>query len=149
MTDFYDMTDLCMWHDWFMRVTWLIHMRDLTHSCVWHDGFMCATRLIHDWDMSCMKETRPWYFIRRITRRWRKPKIKTDRMKIHKPVASPSIRKCPVVRDKMSTKNSTNLPKLNYLRQRLPAWKFTSLLLAHPFESVLRSVTKRRKKKDL
>jgi len=28
-------------------VTWLIHMCDMTHSYVWHDSFICVTWLIH------------------------------------------------------------------------------------------------------
>ena len=34
-----DMTHSCVWHDSFIRVTWLIH--------VWHDSFICVTWLIH------------------------------------------------------------------------------------------------------
>ena len=65
-----DMT-LCVWHDSFMCVTWLIHVCDTTHSyvwretwricmgdtthcvwhdssmCVWHDSFICVT-----WNMT-------------------------------------------------------------------------------------------------
>jgi len=40
-----DMTDLCVWHDSSIHVTWLIymHMCEMTHSYVWHDSFMCVT----------------------------------------------------------------------------------------------------------
>ena len=61
----FDMTHSCVWHDSFIRVTWLIlcvtwltHMSDMTHSCVWHDSlirvnsFMCVTWLIHMCDMT-------------------------------------------------------------------------------------------------
>jgi len=41
-----------LWHDSFMRVTWLIHVCATTHSCVWHDSFMCVTWLIHACDMT-------------------------------------------------------------------------------------------------
>jgi len=35
-------THLCVWHDWFIDETWLIHMRDMTHS---HVCIGCATTL--------------------------------------------------------------------------------------------------------
>jgi len=35
-----DMTHSYVWHDSFIRVTWLIHMCDMTHSYVWHDSFI-------------------------------------------------------------------------------------------------------------
>jgi len=38
---------LYVWHDSFICVTWLIHMRDMTHSYVWHDSFTCVIWLIH------------------------------------------------------------------------------------------------------
>jgi len=40
----------CVWHDSFIRVTWLMHMCDLTHSYVWHESFICMTRP-NDWDL--------------------------------------------------------------------------------------------------
>jgi len=50
-----DVTHSYVWHDSFVRVTWLIHMCDRTHPYVWNDSFMCvwldsctcATWLIH------------------------------------------------------------------------------------------------------
>ena len=50
----HDMTHSCVWHDSFVRVTWLIrtcdmthsYMCDMTHSYVWHDSFICVTWLI-------------------------------------------------------------------------------------------------------
>jgi len=52
-----DMTYSLMWHDafiwvWhnlFMRVTWLIHVCNMTHSCVSHDLFMCVTLVQELW----------------------------------------------------------------------------------------------------
>jgi len=41
-----------MWHDAFIRVTWLIHMCDMTHSDVWHDSSRCVTWLIQMCDMT-------------------------------------------------------------------------------------------------
>jgi len=46
------MTHSYVWHDPFIRVTWLIHMCDMTHSYVWHDSFICVTRPIHTCDMT-------------------------------------------------------------------------------------------------
>jgi len=39
---------------WFscVRETWLIYMRDTTHLYVWHDSFIRVTWLTHMWDMS-------------------------------------------------------------------------------------------------
>jgi len=50
----------CVWHDSFIRVTWLIHtcdmtlvyVRDMTHSYVWYDSFICVTWLFHTGDMT-------------------------------------------------------------------------------------------------
>ena len=39
-------------HDSFICVTWLIHMCDMTHSYVWHDSFICVTWLIRMCDMT-------------------------------------------------------------------------------------------------
>jgi len=41
-----------VWHDPFIRVTWLVHMRDVTHSFVWHAWFICVTWLIHVCNMN-------------------------------------------------------------------------------------------------
>jgi len=41
-----------VWHDSFIRVTWLIHMCDVTHSYVWHDSFIRVTWPIHMCDMT-------------------------------------------------------------------------------------------------
>jgi len=38
---------ICVWHDSFVCVTWLIHMCDMTHLYVWHDSSICVTRRIH------------------------------------------------------------------------------------------------------
>jgi len=46
------MTRSCVWHDSFMRVTWLVHMCDLTHSYVWYDSFICVPWLVYMCDMS-------------------------------------------------------------------------------------------------
>ena len=46
----YGMTHSCVWHDWFMCVTWLIHVCDMTHLCAWCDWFMCVTWLMHVYD---------------------------------------------------------------------------------------------------
>ena len=51
-----DMTSSYVWHDSFIRVTWLIHVCYMTHSYVWHDSFIwhasfiCVTWLIHKCD---------------------------------------------------------------------------------------------------
>ena len=42
----------CVWHDSFIRVTWLIPTLDMTHSYVWHDSFIRVTWLIHTCDMT-------------------------------------------------------------------------------------------------
>ena len=54
-----DMTHSYVWHDSFMRVTWLIHacdilihMFDMTYSYVWRDSFICVTWLIHMCDVT-------------------------------------------------------------------------------------------------
>jgi len=73
LTRSYDTTHSYVWHDSFIRVTWLIHMCDMTHSYVWHDSRWCevrdswvlltcsyaqfdpfirVTRLIHIWDVT-------------------------------------------------------------------------------------------------
>jgi len=54
-----DMTHSRVWHDSFIRVTWIIHMRDMTPSCVWNDSFMCdtcicVTWLIYTWHETCL-----------------------------------------------------------------------------------------------
>jgi len=49
-----DVTRSYVWHDSFMRVTWLIHMCDMTHSFVWHDSFICVLSRIHTWHNSCV-----------------------------------------------------------------------------------------------
>jgi len=41
-----------VWYDWFMCVTWLIHVCDMTYSCVWHDSLTCVIWLIHMCDMT-------------------------------------------------------------------------------------------------
>jgi len=41
------MTHSYAWHDSYIPVTWLIHMRDMTHIYLWHDLFICVTWLIH------------------------------------------------------------------------------------------------------
>ena len=41
------MTHLNVWHDAFIRLTWLIHMCGVTHSYVWHDSCICVPWLIH------------------------------------------------------------------------------------------------------
>jgi len=49
-----------MWHDSFIRATWLIIRCDMTHSYAWHDSsigvtggpFICVTWLIHTCDMA-------------------------------------------------------------------------------------------------
>ena len=46
------MTNLYVWHDSLICVTWLIYMCDMTHSYVWHDSFICVTWLIHMCDMT-------------------------------------------------------------------------------------------------
>jgi len=54
------MTHSYVWHDSFIRVTWLIHTCDMTHSyvcetihsCECHDSFMCVTWLIPICDMT-------------------------------------------------------------------------------------------------
>jgi len=40
-----------VWHDSFIRVTWLIHLCDMTHSHERHDSFICVIPLIHMCDM--------------------------------------------------------------------------------------------------
>ena len=47
-----DMTHSYVRHDWFICVTWLIHMCHVIHSYVWHDSFICVTWLIHMCDMT-------------------------------------------------------------------------------------------------
>jgi len=42
-----DMTHWNVRHDWFIRVTWLMHMCDMTIAHVWHDSCVCVTWLIH------------------------------------------------------------------------------------------------------
>jgi len=42
-------------YDWFICVTWLIHMCDMTHSYVWHDSFIYEPMLI-----CCMSVTNAW-----------------------------------------------------------------------------------------
>jgi len=65
-----DMTHLCvtclrvtwliyMWHDSFLRVTWLIPTCDMTHSYVWHDSFIRVTWLIQMCDMTHSHVTWP------------------------------------------------------------------------------------------
>ena len=49
-----------MWHDSFIRATWLIIRCDMTHSYAWHDSsigvtggpFVCVTWLMHTCDMT-------------------------------------------------------------------------------------------------
>ena len=41
------MSPSCAWHDFFICVTWLIHVRDVTHWCAWHGSFMCVTWILH------------------------------------------------------------------------------------------------------
>jgi len=52
-------TYLCVWHAWFICVSWLIHIWDMTHSYmrrgrlnseVRRDSFTCETCLIHTWN---------------------------------------------------------------------------------------------------
>jgi len=47
-----DTTHSNVWHDSFICVTWLVHMRDMTHSYAWHDSFICVTWLIQVRDMT-------------------------------------------------------------------------------------------------
>jgi len=47
-----DMTHLCVWHDSFIYVTWLIFICDLTHLYMWHDSSICVTWLIYICDMT-------------------------------------------------------------------------------------------------
>ena len=51
-----DRTHSYVWHDSFICVTCLIHMRDKTHSYVWHDSCICVTWPIHmcDKPYSCV-----------------------------------------------------------------------------------------------
>jgi len=42
-----DMTQLYVWNDSFICVTWLIHMCDMTHSCVWCGSFICVRDMTH------------------------------------------------------------------------------------------------------
>jgi len=74
---------VCVWHDSFIRVTWLIQVRiwrgwgwdwgglrvcitwpihvcDVTHSCVRRDSFMCATWLIHVRIWRGIVQAGPW-----------------------------------------------------------------------------------------
>jgi len=44
----WDMTHLYVWHDSFVRVTWLIHI----YSYMWHDSFIRVTWLIYTCDMT-------------------------------------------------------------------------------------------------
>jgi len=39
------MMRLCVWHDLFLCVAWLIYMCDVTYLYVWHDLFLRMTRL--------------------------------------------------------------------------------------------------------
>jgi len=41
-----------VWHDSFIRVTWLIYTCDMTHLYVWHDSFIRVTWLIYTCDMT-------------------------------------------------------------------------------------------------
>ena len=52
-----DMAHSYVWHDSSICVTWLSHMRAMTHSYVCHDSFMCVTSLMYMCDMthSCVK----------------------------------------------------------------------------------------------
>ena len=43
----WDMTHSQVWHDSFVRVTWLIHTCIMTHAYVGHDSFTRVTWLIH------------------------------------------------------------------------------------------------------
>jgi len=43
---------LHVWHDPFIRLTWLIHMCDMTYLYTWHDSLTCMTWHIHTWDMT-------------------------------------------------------------------------------------------------
>jgi len=64
-----DMTHSYVWHDSFIRVTWITHMCDMTHKCdmthlwcrlrrirppsyVWHDSLIRVTWLTHKCDMT-------------------------------------------------------------------------------------------------
>ena len=74
-----DMSHVYVWHDWFVRVIWVVrtcsmtlfyvlliyahhdtftrttrrdHMRNMTHSYVWHDLFICVTCLVHMCNMT-------------------------------------------------------------------------------------------------
>ena len=42
-----------VFHDSFICVTWLFHMRAMPHSYEWHDSFICVPWLIHMCDMTC------------------------------------------------------------------------------------------------
>jgi len=49
-----DMTHVYVWHDSFIRVTWLIGLKTSStpHSHVWHDSLTYVTWLIHTCDMT-------------------------------------------------------------------------------------------------
>ena len=50
-----DMKYSYVWHDLFISVTWLIHVRDVTPSYMWHDSSrykICVTRNIRTCDMT-------------------------------------------------------------------------------------------------
>ena len=38
-----------MWHDSFVKVTWLIHICDMTHPYMWYNSFIYVTRLVYQW----------------------------------------------------------------------------------------------------
>jgi len=41
-----------LWLDWFIRMTWLIHLYDVAHSYVLYVEFICVTWLIHMCNMT-------------------------------------------------------------------------------------------------
>jgi len=47
-----DMSHPHVWHDSFLRVTWLIRMRDMTHSHVYKNSILHVTSSIHTCDMT-------------------------------------------------------------------------------------------------
>ena len=70
------MTHSCMWRDWFICVTWRIHMRDMTYSyvrhdscmrsraCVWYDSFSCLKSLIRVCDVTLHMRDMTYSYVR-------------------------------------------------------------------------------------
>jgi len=57
-------------HDFFTRVTWLIHMCAVTHSHMWHDLFICVPWLIEMWDMTHSHVRLDSLIRKKYTRQW-------------------------------------------------------------------------------